>query len=327
MCLDAALCIGYSDPSQYLDLRATGRKGILLTGLPAMPSLLLLLLLATLTPLTSVAEALETPKELHKHAIKLAQVEQLAESLPYFRAAVRAAPANVRYISDLGVTEMRLHDFEKAGMRFLEANYLSDGLYTNAVENMQELQSFMSSTEWSALELRWWSSRNFVSSPPDRQRHSVSPLPTITYASMLDPSNRTAANYLLGDHPYLLTGAMESWNLDNFAPSSLTDHFGASRVDYYPHNMQVRRAERDSLANGASNALSRTQQLPCSHMCVGARKRRVPSSSEEQRPASRAAQNKRPAKGQKSAQTDSLSRTTGSKRCPFAIIPHHPTPG
>ena len=48
----------------------------------------------------------------------------------------------------------------------------------------------------------------------------------------------SAASFLLGYKPYLLTHAMTHWNMSSFTRSSLSSRFADSRVDYYPHNMR-----------------------------------------------------------------------------------------
>ena len=50
--------------------------------------------------------------------------------------------------------------------------------------------------------------------------------------------NETAARFLLGDRAYLLTGAMDDWDLKRWDFNHLVDNFGESMVDYYPHNMR-----------------------------------------------------------------------------------------
>ena len=43
--------------------------------------------------------------------------------------------------------------------------------------------------------------------------------------------------YATGDHPYILKGAMEKWDLSKFTAGYLTKHFPDFTVDYYSTNM------------------------------------------------------------------------------------------
>ena len=84
----------------------------------------------------------ERAAALHREAMTLAERGELARSLPLFRAAVRASPERAQLQSDLGVTEMRLHDFERAHHRFVRAVEL-DPAFAPAVDNVAELEAFL----------------------------------------------------------------------------------------------------------------------------------------------------------------------------------------
>ncbi len=87
----------------------------------------------------SDAEVL-SPKQYHKKAMSLAKSGALLESLQYFRAASRAMPKHVEYLNNLGVTEMRLGEVEKAMFRFKQILGM-DGEYAKAIKNMEEVRN------------------------------------------------------------------------------------------------------------------------------------------------------------------------------------------
>ncbi len=199
-----------------------------------MRALALILALSTaLCPLVAPEDA----KVVHSRALSLANDDKIAESLPHFRAAVRADPVNFEYLNNLWVTEMRLGELKKAATRFLESVYLSGERYQVAVDNLEDLKEFMSREDWEEAERDWWINR---SSDPGTslQRHKTRPLPIVDYDTTFDPANETAQMFLSGDHPYMLRGAMTSWPLDNFSLQSLVSKFTNTRVDYYPQNMK-----------------------------------------------------------------------------------------
>jgi len=59
--------------------------------------------------------------EYHSLGLDLAINGDIKQSLDYFRAAVRLEPENAGYLSDLGVSEMRMGEYEKASKRFSKA--------------------------------------------------------------------------------------------------------------------------------------------------------------------------------------------------------------
>jgi tetratricopeptide (TPR) repeat protein len=80
-------------------------------------------------------------KIYHKQALDLANRQQYDLSLAYFRLAVRYDPSNPFFWSDLGVTEMRVHQWDKARQRFLKALEL-DPHYELAKKNIVELNNY-----------------------------------------------------------------------------------------------------------------------------------------------------------------------------------------
>jgi len=55
---------------------------------------------------------------LHQQAIAEATKGDYKGALPDFRAAVRLSPNNLGFLNDLGVTEMRVGEYQKAKRRF-----------------------------------------------------------------------------------------------------------------------------------------------------------------------------------------------------------------
>ena len=156
---------------------------------------------------TSAPASGPSPKSLHSSAISLAKSGRLQESLQYFRAAVRADPANYEYLNNLGVTEMRVGSFRKAAYRFFLALQLSDGHYETAWDNLRDLRQFLDEdkSEYERYYKEWLgrSDRNKpIEGGPDveyGQRHTTRALPVIDYETFFDPGNETAQRCVVAD--------------------------------------------------------------------------------------------------------------------------------
>jgi len=148
---------------------------------------------------------------------------------------------------------MRVGELNKAATRFLSSLLLSPN-YSKALSNIKDLQGFMTDEQWTYVYAEWLeadpshSPLSGVTLVPTQtgQRHKTKPLPVVEFETLLDPNNETAQTFILGEHPYILHGAMEHWDLDKFGEGNLVEHFGNSRVDYYPQGMkeEVRAGER-----------------------------------------------------------------------------------
>ena len=80
--------------------------------------------------------------ELRSQAIELAMADKLSEALPLFERAVKYAPTDAFYMSDLGVTYLRLNDLDKAKEILDRANEISPG-EASILDNLKALQQHL----------------------------------------------------------------------------------------------------------------------------------------------------------------------------------------
>jgi len=72
----------------------------------------------------------------------------------------------------------------------------------------------------------------------DRPRRPTrNPRPKLPRVHMAHMGLSENAEYAAGRAPFVLVGAMDGWNMTKFLPRALAQHFPASTVDFYPHNM------------------------------------------------------------------------------------------
>jgi tetratricopeptide (TPR) repeat protein len=174
--------------------------------------------------------------DLHDTAIDLANKGEYEQCLAYFRAAVRATNnSNPWYLSDLGVTEMRMGFFALAHKRFKRALFLDENLQI-AEENLKELAKFTSMNE-----LRYHTT-------PHEQQHTLRQ-PLVVSASSLfqldmmmniDPSVfKDTRTYF--DDVFVVRDFFSIYglNADVFGPHLLVRNYGETLVDYYPQNLLV----------------------------------------------------------------------------------------
>ena len=68
------------------------------------------------------------------------------------------------------------------------------------------------------------------------QKHEVMQIPVV-HIDEIYLNQDAMLKYATGDHPYILQGAMEKWDLSKFTAGYLTKHFPDVTVDYYSTNM------------------------------------------------------------------------------------------
>ena len=103
-------------------------------------------------PVFSLEERAYIADEFHENALKLANLaeetdKKYAESLGYFRAAVRLQPDNPLYLTDLGVTEMRIGELHKAKLRFEKSLSIAPSR-KHTIDNLQTLKKYMDPVEF-----------------------------------------------------------------------------------------------------------------------------------------------------------------------------------
>lgn len=174
-------------------------------------------------------------KENHAFAMDRINQNDYQGALPYFRLACRLDPDNIVFWNDLGVTEMRSGDLHKAKTRFLKAVELDPNFQTGH-ENINEIKQFLGEEQFNAgLKRRG-------GKPVPLEHHTEAP-PEMSAEEFFKISIQDDIDNgdILGAAPIVIRGAAQAWgwNLQQFSLQQLVKHFGGSRVDYYPHNMQV----------------------------------------------------------------------------------------
>lgn len=166
---------------------------------------------------------------LHQQAIAVATKGDYKGALPDFRAAVRLSPNNLGFLNDLGVTEMRVGEYQKAKRRFLKALEL-DPNFDTAKENIVELKKFVNEEEFQ-LGVGDFPQLHTLSEPPEIDAKEFLKL------TIDDDANNPG---IMGDAPIVIRGAAQAWGWD-FEKMNLdlmkSKKYGNKQADYYPHNM------------------------------------------------------------------------------------------
>ena len=102
-------------------------------------------------PVYSLEERAKIAYEFHENAVMLVQqaadTNDYGECLSYFRAAVRLQPDNPTYLTDLGVTEMRVGELQKAKHRFQKALFINpERKHTR--DNLEILKEYMDAEDF-----------------------------------------------------------------------------------------------------------------------------------------------------------------------------------
>jgi tetratricopeptide (TPR) repeat protein len=168
-------------------------------------------------------------KELHALGIEKAMAGNYNEGLPHMRAAVRMDPTNTGYLNDLGVTEMRVGQHQKAKLRFLKAKEI-DPTYTTIDDNIAEIKKYLTEKEYQ-LGLGKYPQKHKLQEPPE-----MDPYEFLSLKVKDDAENPL----LMGDAPLCIRGAAQAWGWDfeKITLDHLAENYGTSNADYYPHNMK-----------------------------------------------------------------------------------------
>jgi hypothetical protein len=152
------------------------------------------------------------------------------------------------YLNDLGVTEMRLGELQRAKRRFHRALDL-DAKNEVARENLAELAAFMSPADFAI---------GMNEAYP--QMHRLTDLPELSARDLMraltppHPDSPAATEPLILQAPFIVRGALQDWgwkaltseyakklsstqSLSNEILSALVATFGDKRTDFYPHGM------------------------------------------------------------------------------------------
>ena len=172
----------------------------------------------------------ERAKELHSRALAFVNQGNYPAALAHFRAAVRATNQSVAlYLSDLGVTEMRMGNLEKALHRFRKALKVDPSLKI-AKDNINDLSKYISVDKKERKKFR--------------QKHHLTE-PINIPASILFQLDALFSTYTGGDssfleHPFVVKDFFSIWGLNTkkFLLNELQEQYGNRRVDFYPHNMK-----------------------------------------------------------------------------------------
>jgi len=103
---------------------------------------------------------------------------------------------------------MRLGFFSQAKERFLKVLNEFGEKGEIASDNLEALKEFMTPEEFENL-------------PPkqlegEAQQHKILDLPKVTLSELHQLENVTSREFLLGNRPFVLAGAMEDWDIDKW---------------------------------------------------------------------------------------------------------------
>ena len=123
-------------------------------------------------PVYTPDERAKIAYEYHENAIRLVkeaeETKQYGECLGYFRAAVRLQPDNPTYLTDLGVTEMRIGELQKAKHRFQKALSI-DPERLHSKDNLQILKEYMDPVDFDIGEygVKYPQNQHTLLDPPE----------------------------------------------------------------------------------------------------------------------------------------------------------------
>lgn len=164
-------------------------------------------------------------QEYYKSGMYFANNGQYVKAVAYLRGAVRLYNSSALYWNDLGVTEMRIHQYKRSIRRFLNA-LMIDPTFKTAKENLADIEAYLPPHDFELGKQRKY-----------KQQHKLIPI------NEIQPSDLTFRNYSNDDilnQPFVIrnyTGKM-NWILLHFNFISLMRHYGHYPVDFYPHNMK-----------------------------------------------------------------------------------------
>jgi hypothetical protein len=202
---------------------------------------LLLLLISVPVHVTIKPEA----KQFYDNAFSLLQKEEPNQALASFRTAVRLDNSSYLYRNDLGVTEMRVGQLQKAYKRFRRSLELEPS-FAVAKKNLDEIVSYLFSEKSQLSEMNV---KEIVSAPlhqklyPENQKHEIKSIPTYSkeeFQQILLKKIHTKADFTTFlNKPFLVKGYLTISNkIRSFLQlSSLSQRYGMAKVDFYPHNM------------------------------------------------------------------------------------------
>jgi tetratricopeptide (TPR) repeat protein len=168
-------------------------------------------------------------KQLHAEGIKFAMDGKYNEALPHMRAAVRMDPYDIGFVNDLGVTEMRMGQYQKAKSRFLKVLELDPNFETGN-ENIAEIKKYMNDEEFNLGQGKF-PQKHRLSEPKEVDANEFMSL-------TVDDDVRNPG--YLGDEPFVIRGAAQAWgwDKDKITLDHIKTKYGNRRADYYPHNMK-----------------------------------------------------------------------------------------
>lgn len=174
---------------------------------------------------------LERGELYHNLGVDHAEVGNYSKSLAYLRSACRINPKNHLYFNDLGVTEMRAMQFQKAKKRFLKSLQLNN-TQNIAAENLKELEDFMNPSDFKV-----------GIKPSYPQKHSISSVKQLPgnlfklNSDHLIPISDAEYDYL--SEPFIIPNAVSTWNWEmaELSLEKIIQHYGRFETDFYPQNM------------------------------------------------------------------------------------------
>lgn len=177
-------------------------------------------------------------EELHAKGIENVKIGNYKQGLAHFRAACRRYNSSALFWNDLGVTEMRLGQFQRAKRRFAKALSI-DQDFDTAGKNLKDLQAYLP-----------------VHAPQDDQNYDYKhkmKCPKIISSSkiVLEPPPMSNTNGFCNSiwcQPFVVNKAFKMFNITDihvervFNRNFLSESYGTQRVDFYPHNMNEEQA-------------------------------------------------------------------------------------
>jgi hypothetical protein len=187
--------------------------------------------------LTRAFENRTLAAEYHKVGVDAGMSGRYQMSLAYLRTAARHDTTDLMILNDLGVTEMRIGQLQRAKRRFLQI-LESRPDYDIAIENLNEIRKYMSEEDF-----KLGTSKEY---PAKHERKLIPEISAETLRSIrtFHPEFRKLQRSQLSV-PFVVKRAAQlwGWDLNRLRLERIARLYGGERADFYPHNMYEERVK------------------------------------------------------------------------------------
>ena len=173
-------------------------------------------------------EMLVRAKEYHSHGLNLAMNNQYEESLSLLRASLRNNPNATYTLNDLGVTEMRTGDLQRAKRRFWRCLIIEpDNI--DCLRNLDDLRRYMDISDYNEGILNEYPQLHIINKPNE-----------IDAIKLMNIERNSLEGKNLLKEPFIVRNALQKWGWDitKFQVNNLLIDYSNAEVDFYPQSMR-----------------------------------------------------------------------------------------